>query len=93
MDRAIYLRQLRSFPEHIELPLCQELSQYIYNLLICRNVLKNHCSLLDPVSDEVVPDINMPGTIMEHWILREFETTMIVTVNHGSVQSLICKLC
>jgi hypothetical protein len=75
--------------EELKLPFNQGFGQNKCNLLICGNMLKLHCSLLGPISDKVVS--NMLGTIMEQWILREFDTTMIITIYHHRLQHLINK--
>jgi hypothetical protein len=46
-------------------PLTKGFGQNVYNMLICGNILKLECSLLDPISDEVIPDLNMLGPVME----------------------------
>jgi hypothetical protein len=61
----------------------QGLGENICNLIICRNVLQLNCPSLNPVTDEVVPDLNRLRPVMKHWILREFYATLIITVNHG----------
>jgi hypothetical protein len=76
------------FEEH-KLPFIQGIGQNMCNLLICGNVMKLHCSLLDPILDEVIYDLNMLGPVMEFWILREFDTTLIITVYHRRLQLLI----
>ena len=38
-------------------------------MLIYGNILKLPYSLLDPISNEVVSNLNMLGPIMEYWIL------------------------
>jgi hypothetical protein len=54
----------------------------VCNLLICGDILELDCSLLDPISDEVIFDLNMLGPVMEYWILIEFDTTLIIIVYH-----------
>jgi hypothetical protein len=48
------LHHSKFVPEEHKLPFNQGFGQNIYNLLICGNILKLHCSLLDPISDEVI---------------------------------------
>jgi hypothetical protein len=61
----------------------QGLGENICNLIICRNVLKLNDPSLNPISDEVVSDLNMLRPVMKHWILREFYATLIITMNQG----------
>jgi hypothetical protein len=58
-------------------------------MLICGNVLELDFSLLDPISYEVISDLNMLGPVMEYYILREFDTSLIITVYHRGIQILI----
>jgi hypothetical protein len=67
----------------------QGLGQNICNLLIYGNILKLHCSFLDPIPDEVIYDLNMLGHVMEYWILKYFDTTLIIGVYHRKPQLLI----
>jgi hypothetical protein len=83
------LHHSKFVPEEHKLPFNQGFGQNICNLLICGNILKLDCSLLDPISDEVIYDLNMLGPVMEYWILREFDTTLIITVYHHRLQLLI----
>ena len=53
------------------------------NLRIWGNILNNHCSLINSVSNEMLPNVYMLGAVMKHWILRESDTTMIFTVYNG----------
>jgi hypothetical protein len=52
--------------EEDKLPFLQELGQNICNLLICGNLLKLHCSFLDPILNKVIYDLNMLGPFMEY---------------------------
>ena len=60
----------------------------IFSLLICLIILETSCSLLDFVLKEVILGVNVLGVVMEHWILREFDTTLIVMVGHNMLQYL-----
>lgn len=52
-------------------------------------MLELHISLVYHVSYEVIHDLYMLGMIMKYWILGEFDTTMIVIVDHRGIQLLI----
>jgi hypothetical protein len=52
--------------EEHKLPFHQGFGQNMCNLLICGNILKIHCSLLDHISNEVVSDLNMLELVMEY---------------------------
>jgi hypothetical protein len=52
-----------------KLALYQGFGENVCNLLICGDVLELDCALLNLVSDEVIPDLNMFRPVMEYWIL------------------------
>ena len=37
------------------------------------------------IPDKVVPDINMLGLIVEHWILEQANPTLVITEYHGGI--------
>jgi hypothetical protein len=73
----------------LKLPFFQRLGQNINYLLICGNILDIHFSLLNLVSYEVIFDLYMLGLAMKQWILREFDTTLIIIVNDHGIQLMI----
>jgi len=83
------LHHTKSVSKEHKLPFLQGLGQNIYNLLICGNILNIHCSLLDPIPDEVVSYLNMLGPIMKYYILRYFDTTLVIAVDHCRLKLLI----
>jgi hypothetical protein len=54
-----------SISKEQKLSFLQGLGQNIYYLLIYGNIMKLHCSLLDPISNEVAHDLNILGPSME----------------------------
>ena len=74
--------------EEDKLPFHQGLGENVCNLLIYGNILELDNFLLDPVLDEAIFDFIMLGLVMEHWILKEFDTTLIIAVNHRRGQLL-----
>jgi hypothetical protein len=73
-------------PEKYELAFSQIFSEYVCNLLICRYVLYLNCSSLNIIQNEVISNLNVLRPIVKNWNLREFDTTLIVTVNHSGSQ-------
>ena len=61
------------------------LGENFRHLLICLSVLQLDGSSLNTISQEVVSDVSAFASIMEHWILREPDATLIVTVNYCSL--------
>ena len=59
----------------------QGLGENVCNLLINANILKLNCPSINPISNEVVFDLYVFRPVMKHWILREFDATLIVAVN------------
>jgi hypothetical protein len=78
------LSQPHLISELFKLLSVQCLGENICHLLISLYVMKPHGSSLYTISDEVIPDIDVLATIMKHWILRELDATLIVTVNYSS---------
>jgi hypothetical protein len=62
----------------------QGLGENVYNLLISWNILKLNCPSMNPISNEVVSDLYGFQPVMKHWILREFDTTLIIAMNYNS---------
>ena len=60
------------------LPFWEGLGKDISCLVISRNILQLHHSSLNPVSDEVVPDLDVLRLIVKHRILRELDATLII---------------
>jgi hypothetical protein len=73
-------------PEKYKLASSQCFGEYVCNLLLCRYALYLHSSSLNIVMDEVIMNIDMLRPVMKKWILREFDATLIITVNHGRPQ-------
>jgi hypothetical protein len=84
---------IKSLPQHLELPLSQELHQNIRNLQIWKNILKNHCFHLNTVFEEMVLNVDILRAIMNQWILIDHDATLIVTVHYNRFQHLIDQLC
>ena len=61
----------------------QGFGENICHLVISRHVCQSNCTSLTPISDKMVPDLDMFRPIMKYQILREFNTTLIVTVNRS----------
>jgi hypothetical protein len=66
----------------------QGLGENILNLLISQNILKLYCPSLNAISDDLESDLHMLQPFMEHWILREFDTTLIIAVTDSRRQLL-----
>ena len=71
-----------------ELSLDQGLGENVCQLLLCRNILNLNCSLLHYVPDEMVSNLNMLRPVVRHWILREFDATLVITVDHCRLKLL-----
>lgn len=41
-------------------------------------------------SQQMVPDFNVLGAIMEYWIIIDFDTILIVTIDPSGLQHLTC---
>jgi len=54
---------------------------------IYRNIIKGYISLMYPFSQEMIMEVNMIGLVMEHMILKEFGTNIIVTIYNCQLTS------
>ena len=63
------------------LPFREGLGKDISNLVISRYILQLHCSSLNPITDEVIPDLNVLWPIVKHWIIIELNATLIIAIN------------
>jgi hypothetical protein len=59
LGREGILHHSKLVSEKDELALDEGLGENLCQLLPCRNILELNCSLLHPVFDEVVPDLNV----------------------------------
>ena len=63
----------------------QWLSQHINYLFVCRNILELHYCSLHHIHDIVIFDLDMLQLVMEHWVLRQLHTTLVVTIYTSSI--------
>jgi len=71
--------------EGYEFNLLWGLRENVCNLLISPNVIEIYGALLYHISNEVVPDIDMLGSIMEHEILRKTNPTLVMTNDNSGI--------
>jgi hypothetical protein len=64
----------------------KKLHKNVCNFLISRYVLKLNCPFLNSITDEVVSDLYVLRPVIKDWIVIEFDTTLIITVNHYGSQ-------
>ena len=92
MDSSLPLRgnldmeKTKLLPEVLKLHSGQWLSQHIIYLFVHRNILDLHCSSLHHIPDIVIFDLDMLRLVMEHRVLRQLHTTLIVTLYTSSIQ-------
>ena len=65
--------------EVLKLHTRQRLSQHIYYLLICANILELHNSLLYQVTNVLISYLYVLRLIMEHRVLHYIYTTLVIT--------------
>ena len=63
----------------------QWLSQHISYMFVRHNILDLHCSSLHHIPDIVIFDLNMLRLVMEHWVLRQLHTTLVVAIYTSSI--------
>ena len=69
------------------------LGENVCHLLICLYVLQPNGPPLNTISQEVVPDVYMLAPVMEHWILKQHDGTLIITMNYCSLQLTLEQPC
>ena len=72
--------------EVLKLHPSQWLSQHISYMFICHNILELHYSSLHHIPDIVILDLDMLRIVMEHRVLRQLHTTLVVTIYTSSIQ-------
>ena len=77
-EGVLHYTQLVS--ELYKLSFLKSLRQNVRYLLSCGHILKLNCPSLNPITNEVISDLNMFRPVMENWILRESNATLIITV-------------
>ena len=80
------LENTKILPEVLELQPSQWLYQYISYLILRCNILELHCSPLHHIPDIAILDLDMLRLVMEHWILLQLHTTLVVTMYTSSIQ-------
>ena len=73
------LENTKLLPEVLELHPSQWLHQHISYLFLHHNILELHCSSLHHIHDIVIFDLDMLRLVMEHQVLRQLHTTLVVT--------------
>ena len=63
------------------LPFQEGLGKDINYLVISRYILQLYGSSLNPISDEVVPDLDVLRSIMKQGILKELNATLIIAID------------
>ena len=64
----------------------QWLSQYINYMFVRCNILELHYSSLHHIPAIVILDLDMLQLVMEHWVLRQLHTTLVVAIYTSSIQ-------
>ena len=79
------LENTKLLPEVLELHSSQWLHQHISYMFLHRNILELRCSPLHHILDIVILDLDMLRLVMEHQVLRQLHTTLVVTMYTSSV--------
>ena len=82
----INLENTKLLPEVLKLHSSQWPSQHINYMFICRNILELHCSSLHHIPHIVIFDLDMLQLVMEHWVLRQLHTTLVVVIYTSSIK-------
>jgi hypothetical protein len=79
LSREVLLDYTNLVSKVLKLHMRERLSQHIYNLLICANILELYSSLMHHVTNLVIPDLYVIHLIMEHWVLCHLYATLVIT--------------
>ena len=80
LGRNLDLENTKLLPQVLKLHSSQWLGQHIIYLLVHRNILELHSSYLHHIHDIVIFDLDMLQLVMEHRVLRQLHTTLVVTI-------------
>ena len=70
----------------------QWFGQHIIYLIVHHNILELHCSSLHHIPDIVILDLDMLQLVMEHRVLRQIHTTLVVSIYTSSIQLEIKRI-
>ena len=71
--------------EGYELDFPQGLFENICDLLISSYMIEPYDASLYHIPDEMIPDINMLRSVVEHRILSHANPTLVITEYHGGI--------
>ena len=80
------LENTKLLPEVLKLHYGQCIGQHISYLFVRRNILELQYSYLHHILDIVILNIDMLEIFMEHRVLRQLHTTLVVTIYTSSIQ-------
>ena len=86
LGRNLDLMNTKLLYEVFKLHFGQWLGQHISYLLVRRNILELHYSSLHHILDIVIFDLDMLRLVMEHWVLKQIHTTLVVAIYTSSIQ-------
>ena len=79
------LENTKLIPEVFKLHYGQWIFQHIVYLFIHHNILELHCSSLHHILDIVILNLDLLLLSMEHRVLRQLHTTLVVTIYISSI--------
>ena len=77
---------MKLLPEVHNLHFSQWLSQHISYLFVHRNILELHCTFLHHIPSIVIFDLDMLQIVMEHRVLKQLHTTLVVAIYTSRIQ-------
>ena len=79
------LENTKILPEVLKLQFGQWICLHINYLFVCRNILELHCSSLHHILGIVIFYLDMVSIVMEHWVLTQLHTTLVVAIYTSSI--------
>ena len=79
------MENTKLLPKVLKVHSGQWLHQHISYQLIHRNMLELHCSSLHHIPDIVIFDLDMLQLVIEHRVLKQIHTTLVVIIYTSSI--------
>ena len=86
IGRNLDLENTKLLPEVFKIHPSQWLRQHISYLFVCHNILERHYSSLHHIPDIVIFDLDKLRLVMEHWVLIQLHTTLVIIIYTSSIQ-------
>ena len=80
LGRNLDMENTKILPEVLKIHYGQWIGQHISYLLVHHNIQELHCFSLHRIPDIVIFDLDILRLVMEHQVLRQLHTTMVIAI-------------